>query len=274
MFVIVNVKASGKRKIRKGRTVEKVSEYFTSGGERFYVAEVLDSENGVNWDEVARFLGRHSFNILLNKNIILPENCTVGRFEPTEFKNLLIFNTLELLLKQMYLAGCRTACYINDPRGEYSQQLSKVAAYSAQTTVITSNRFRYLSQAAQVYNTFGAGVAIADRVEVNDNTAVIIDTAGTFFGRTGVVFSAFDNGITPKYTDGFNDLKAICPSFIEPVDFLGAVYELNRDKRLKNAVCRTFSDKGNDVRALELLERLVPKKTSLSKPEKSIIFSV
>ena len=270
MFVVVNVKPSGKRKIKKGRTVEKINEYFTANGERFYVADVLAGEKGVEWDEVARFLGRHSSHILLDKNIILPENTDVGRFEPVAFKNLLIFNTLELLLKQMYLAGCRTSCYINDPKGEYYPFLDKIVRYSAQTTVITTNRFRYLSRSAQIYRDYGAGITITEKTEISSDSAVVIDTAGTFFGD-GIVFSAYNNGITPKYTEGFNDLKALCPAYIEPVDFLGAVYELNRDKRLNNALCRVFSSDGTDIKALELLEMLVPKNTQ---PESSIIFSI
>lgn len=237
------------------------------------MADVYDSEKGVDWNEVARFLGRHASHILVNKNIILPENTNIGRFEPVAFKNLLIFNTLELLLKQMYLAGCRTACYINDPKGEYYSFLDKIARYSARTTVITSNRFRYMSQAAQIYSEYGAGVSVTDKAEIQSSDAIIIDTAGTFFGSKGVVFSAFGNGITPKYTEGFNNLKSLCPSYIEPVDFLGAVYELNRDKNLNTALCRTFSYEGNDIRALELLEMLVPKNNQ-SQKEPSIIFSI
>ncbi|MBQ8210128.1 MAG: hypothetical protein IJZ35_06065 [Clostridia bacterium] len=271
MFVIVNVKPSGKRKIKKGKTVEKVYDHFNAKGERFYIADVLDSEKGVDWNEVSHFLGRHASHILLNKNIILPENAPVGRFDPVAYKNLLIFNTLELLLKQMFLAGCRTSCYINDPKGDYFSFLSKVARYSARTTVITANRFRYITQAAKMYSDFGAGVSVTERAQITDDNAVVIDTAGTLFGKRGVVFSPFNNGITPKYTDGFNDLKVLCPAYIEPVDFLGAVYELNHDKRLHNAVCRTFSFEGNDIKALELLERLVPKSAA---NETSIIFTV
>ncbi len=274
LFVVVNVKDSGKRKVKRGRTVEKVNEYFTGGGERFYIADVLDSEKGVNWDEVARFLGRHSSHILINKKISLPENSAVSRFEPVKFKNVLIFNTLELLLKQMYLAGCRTVCYINDPKGDYALQLPKIAAYSAQTTVITDNRFRYLSQIAQVYDKFGAGVVLSDKADIKNSNAVVIDTAGTVFGGAGVIFSPFDNGITPKYIDSFNDIKSLCPPFLESIDFLGAVYELNREKRLNSAICRTFSHCGNDIRVLDLLERLIPRKTVKNPDEKSIIFTV
>ncbi len=273
MFVIVNVKPSGKRKIKKGRTVEKVYEYFTAKGERFYVADVLDSEKGVDWNEVAHFLGRHSSHILLNKNIILPENANVGRFEPVAFKNLLIFNTLELLLKQMYLAGCRATCYINDPKGEYYSLLDKIARYSARTTVITSDKLRYITKAAMIYDDYGAGISITERASIQSDNAVIIDTSGTFFGKRGVVFSAFDNGITPKYTDGFNELKALCPPYISTVDFLGAVYELNRDKRLDSALCRMFSFAGDDISALQILEKLVPKNIN-NERESSIIFSV
>lgn len=273
MFVIVNVKQTGKRRIKKGRTVEKVYEHFNTGGERYYIADVLAGEKGVDWDEVSRFLGRHSSRILLDKNVILPENSKVSRFEPVLFKNLLIFNTLELILKQMYLAGCRTNCYINDPKGEYFSFLPAIARYSARTTVITSNRFRYVYQAAKLYSDFGAGVSVTENADVLSDDAIVIDTAGTFFGKKGIVFSPFNNGITPKYTDGFNEFKVLCPAYIETVDFLGAVFELNQNRKLESALCRMFTLDGYDIKTVELLEQLMPanKKTD---SQTSIIFTV
>ena len=69
MFVILNVVSSGKKKTKKGKAVRKVSEFRTNGGERFYIVDVNDSANGVDWDEVAAFIGKHSSRVLAGENM-------------------------------------------------------------------------------------------------------------------------------------------------------------------------------------------------------------
>lgn len=260
LFVIINIKESGKRKIRKGRTVDKVHEYFTSGGERFYITDVFDSGVGVNWNETASFIGRHSKHVLLDRRIILPENCPVQRFTAEKYRNILLFNTVELILRQMFLAGCRPQCCIRDPKGEYAFLLDKIVRFSAQTTVITENRFRYYPQISDIYTRFGAGVTVTDKTESISTDAVIIDTAGALGINSEMLFSVDKNGFSPKYADGFNELKAMCPPYIDSVDFLGAIYEFNRDKRLESSLCRVLKRKNEDFTVSELSEMFINRK--------------
>lgn len=261
MFVVVNVKDSGKRKVRKGRTVDSVREYKTSGGERFYITDVLDSEVGVNWDETAAFIGRHSKNILLNKGIILPENCSVSRFCAHRYINILLFNTAELIFKQMYLAGCRPECVIYDPNGKYSFLLPKAARFSAQTTVITNREYVYYPVVSSLYTGMGAGVTVTDKKDALKSDSVIIDTEGSLDIDSDMLFSVSDNGITPKYAEGLNDLKALCPPYIDTIDFLGAVHQFNGDKRTENSLVRIFRRKDEDITVSCLAEEIINRKT-------------
>lgn len=265
MFVVVNVKDSGKRKIRKGRTVDSVREYKTSGSERFYIADVLDSRTGVNWNETASFIGRHSKNILLNREIILPENCSVSRFYAHKFRNILLFNTLELIFKQMYLAGCRPECVIYDPNGKYSFLLPKAARFSAQTAVITNREYVYYPVVSSLYTGLGAGVTVTDKKDALKSDAVIIDTQGTLDIDSPTLFSVSDNGITPKYAEGLNDLKALCPPYIDTIDFLGAVHQFNGDKRTENSLVRIFRHNDRDVTASEIAEDIISRKSDDSR---------
>lgn len=260
MFVVINVKDSGKRKIRKGRTVDKVHEYFTSGGEKFYITDVLDSGVGVNWNETAAFIGRHSNHVLLDRRIILPVDCPVQRFTAQKYRNILIFNTVGVILRQMFLAGCRPQSFIYDPDGEYSFLLSKIAQFSAQTTVITEKNYFYYSHVSELYTQYGAGVTVTDEIGSIPSDAVVIDTQGDMKCTSDMFFSVSDNGITPKYADGFNDIKAMCPPYIDSVDFLGAVYEYNRDKRLENSVCRIFMHNDENFSVSELSEMFINRK--------------
>lgn len=260
MFVVVNVKESGKRKIRKGRTVDRVRECRTSGGERFYIADVLDSATGVNWNETASFLGRHSKNILLNKKIFLPENCPVKRYDALRYRNILIFNTAEMILRQSFLAGCRSECVIFDRDGKYGFLLHKAARFAFHTTVVTKKEYLYFSAVSSLYKSIGASVTVTDEIAKIPPNVIVLDTDGMCNMASDFLFSVRDNGITPKYAEGLNDLKALCPEYIDSVDFLGAVYEYNRDKRPENATVRIFSNNGENITAAEIAQDLIKRK--------------
>ena len=270
LFVIVNVKESGKRKIRKGHTVDKIREYKTSGAEKFYIADIYDSQTGVNWDEVAAYLGRHSRNVLLDRNITLPSNCPVRRFQGLKYRNILIFNTAEMIFRQMYLAGCRAECVIYDPFGQYGFLLEKAARFSARTTVVTDREYMYYPVVSSLYSGIGAGVTVTQDRSLLKSDCVIIDTQGTTDTEAPLLFSVKDNGITPKYAEGLNDLKALCPPYINVIDFLAAVYQFNKDNRTTDARVRIFSRKNEDVTTTALAEEMI---NNISQHNKRILFT-
>lgn len=274
MFVILNVVNSGKKKIKKGKTVRKVSEFRTSGGERFYIVDVNDSETGVDWDDVTSFIGKHSARVLAADNISFNKECALRKFSGAKFSNILIFNTLGIMIKEMYLSGLRIKCYINDPKGNYAFLLSHIARYSAETVVITKNEYRYFSQVQALYNDIGAGVVITDRIKEAESHSIIIDTDNTFdYHGKGILFSS-SRGIMPGKTDGFDDIKRLCPSYINENLFLAAVNEFNYEKRLSRAYCSTFFKNCEEIPVSEIIENMKYRIASSPDRRKSIIFYV
>ena len=73
MFVIINIVETGKKKIKRGKTVSSVRDFHMSGGERFYIVDVCDSEKGVNWDDVSYFIGKHGKRVLMDENFSFSE---------------------------------------------------------------------------------------------------------------------------------------------------------------------------------------------------------
>lgn len=274
MFVILNIVESGKRKIKRGKTVNEVREVSTLGGERFYVVDVCDSEKGVNWDEVSYFIGKHSKKVLLDRQFCFPDFTPLTRFEPLHFKNLLLFNTLEMILREMYLSGIRIKCIINDPSAVYSSCLSKIARFSSQTTVITKYDYRYFSEIRGLYAEYGAGVTISEKIPSPDERTFILDTSCSFENKDiGYLFSA-TKGITPLTVEGFNHLKVLCPSYIDGIDFLGAVYEMNRDNSLSDAFCAEFLCNGERKTVSDMMTDLKKRLSISFDSNKSIIFYV
>ena len=274
MFVILNIVESGKRKIKKGKTVNEVREVSTPGGERFYVVDVCHSEKGVNWDEVSHFIGKHSKKVLLDRQLCFPEVAPLARFEPLHFKNVLLFNTLELILREMYLSGIKIKCIVNDPLALYSSCLSKIVRFASQTTVVTKYDYRYFSEIRGLYAEYGAGVTVSEKKPAPDARTFILDTSCSFENEgAGYLFSV-TNGITPLTVDGFNHLKVLCPSYIDNIDFLGAVYEMNRDNSLSDAFCADFLYDGERKTVSELMTGLKKQLSVSFDSNKSIIFCV
>ena len=275
MFVILNVIGSGKRKVRRGKTVDQVYEYSTGNGERFYIIDVLDSAKGVNWDDVAYFTGKHGKAVLLDRRYALPEFSPIGRFEPLHFKNVLLFNTLNSILKQLYLHGERIRCRLYDPEGLYAAHLPKLVRFACETTVVTNKDYRYFAEADSLYCDYGASVRITREKPTEDDAAIILDTVGSL-RRTdrGCLFSVAENGFTPSKTDGLQDLKTLCPPYIDPLDFLGAVYEKNHDRRPGSALCRTFRLGDQEITVPELTEQILRHRNENTGRARSIIFYV
>ena len=274
MFVILNIVESGKRKIKRGKTVNHVREVSTTGGERFYIVDVCDSAKGVNWDEVSYFIGKHSKKVLLDRQFSFPEFTPLVRFEAMHFRNLLLFNTLELILREMYLSGLKIRCIINDPLALYSSCLSKIVRFASHTTVVTNCDYRYFSEVQGLYNEYGAGVTVCDKAPVADAGTFIIDTSCSFESDDmGYLFSV-EKGIIPLTVEGFSHLKVLCPSYIDSIDFLGAVYEMNRDNSLAQAFCADFLFYGERKSVSEVMSELKKQLSASFDSNKSIIFCV
>ncbi len=240
MFVILNIKASGKRRIKKGKTVGTVREQLTYGNEKFYIADIFDSAAGVNWNEAAAFLGRHGKRVLLSRSLILPENCPLKRFSAEKYRNVLVFNSVTEIIRQLYSIGERIHCCIYDPNGAYVFMMPKIAEYAAKTTVVTNSPVLYDSAVFSIYKQTGAGITVTDSKCSLFQGDIVIDTSGLIKSDEQLVFSISNNGCFPKHTEGFNDLKSMCPPYIDPLDFLGAMYELNREYRLSRSAARVF----------------------------------
>ncbi len=274
MFVILKLVESGKKKVRKGQTVRRVTEHQTGGGERFYVVEISDSGTGVNWDEVAAFIGRHSQRVLTDRELYIPSDAPVKMFNGGKFLNILLFNTMSIILKELYMSGFRTKCYINDKEGRYSFLLPCIARYSGETVVMTKNDYRYFSQIQSIYGEFGAGVTITDGRCEPETHAFVIDADRTFlYNGKGILFSS-EAGISPCTIEGYDDIRRMCPSFVDVNDFFGAMYEMNREKRLSHAFCRTMLRENEEMSVWELVQELKIRISASPDRRKSIIFYV
>lgn len=273
MFVVLKIHRADKRTVKRGRTVHDVRLINTGAGQCFYEVTVLAGERGVNWEEVASITGNHGRHLLLPDDEILPEGCPVGRFDSSEFRNILIFNTAELILKELFFMGERMRCVVNDPDGLYSGYIRKVVRFAAHTTVITDNELRYFSAVRDIYADMGAGVTLTDNVKELHPEVLYIDTAGTLTGDGLKIFSPF-SGIYPYKADCRGGIDRCCPSYINSIDFLGAMLRLNKKSVLSQTVCRSFMLEGKPFTPYELARLIKEGENADIAHSKSIIFYV
>ena len=273
MFVVLKIQKTDKRTVKRGKTIHDVRLVSTGGGQCFYEVTALAGENGVSWAEVAAITGNHGRHLLLSDDVHLPEDCPVARFDSSHFRNILIFNTVELILKELFFMGARMRCIVNDPDGLYSEHIRKIVRFSAHTTVVTENGFRYFSAVRDIYSDMGAGVTLTDNISNISHDALCIDTSGTLRGENSRTFSPF-RGISPFRADCRGGADRFCPSYINSIDFLGAMLRLNGKTALSQAVCRSFMLDGKPFTPYELARLIKDGENADIAHSKSIIFYV
>lgn len=272
MFVILKIIRIDKRRIKKGRTINSVRIVNTGKGQCFYEIEVLSGEEGIAWSEVVNLIGRHSRNVLVPEGYILPADAPVKRFCSNEFRNILLFNTINHVFRELFYLGGRAVCVVNDPDGAYAQYLCRIVKYIPRITVVTENEFRYFPHIRNIYSDYGAGITLCDSIEKTDGNAVILDTAGTVSSCGRTVFSPV-NGFSPGRPDGFDEILGFCPDYINQTDFLAAVYRFNRMTELDGALCRTFLSAGRSFTLFETARHILNLSENAD-VNKSIIFYV
>ena len=272
MFVILKIIRTDKRRIKKGRTINSVRIVNTGKGQCFYEIEVLSGEEGIAWSEVVNLIGRHSRNVLVPEGYIPPADAPVKRFCSNEFRNILLFNTINHVFRELFYLGGRAVCVVNDPDGAYAQYLCRIVKYIPRITVVTENEFRYFPHIRNIYSDYGAGITLCDSVEKTDRNSVILDTTGTVSSCGRTVFSPV-NGFSPGRPDGFDEILGFCPDYINQTDFLAAVYRFNRMTELDGALCRTFLSAGRSFTLFETARHILNLSENAD-VNKSIIFYV
>ncbi len=274
MFVILNAVKSERRKIKSSKVILGVKEYFLDSRNKFFVVDVAQTENGVNWRDVKKFLGTHSDKVLFGKNINPPSDGSLKNIDTSEFFNVVLFNTASLLIKNMYLCGLRAKCYVNDPKGNYASLLKYIVKYSAQTVVATENEYKYYPFIRSVYADYGAAVTVSAGVAIPHGNAVVVDTAGGFCSGSALNFS-LHGGISPSEIDGLDKLKQLCPPVVDENSFLAAVYSYsNSEFDLSSAFCSHVNMGGTKISFNELAYIAKQKISAMTNSKKSIIFYV
>lgn len=208
-----------------------------------------EQKRPISWKSVASLAGGEAKSLVLPKEIELPENAPVERFDSMPFvKSIMQGSLLDVIERaKLYEKGVKIGLY--DPRGEHAEFLQLLLPVAYGVKVLTENpgSFDRIRQSelvkADLEFTPDAGElgdcpvivapdALRGELPLDDRQIVFSFERASSDCRC-LVIDDCEIGIS-------RDLAALCPEGIDPNDFLAALYEKCGIHNLSNSTVSHF----------------------------------
>lgn len=245
----------------------------TENGLPFFVLDILDGKGGINRTEIEEKCGRYVSRIVAPRNLLLPDNGRIKRFNPVTSNGLFLFNTVLETLSEIPLRPEEICITLLDRNAYISGEIRRLLPYASSIRAVTSRPERYAGICNEIYDDCGASVMVRPAYQPVSKKEIIIccDGATTEEMQNSAVFS-FRRGIhgTPRFfSDGIElseNHRKFIPENIDSVDFASAVTELCGSTEYKSSrfsqtdVNCTLCDEKSKAKCLECyLSRLFKK---------------
>lgn len=251
MFVVLNVikpcggffaRAKQKREILKAPA--KVCR--NEKGLPFFIIDVCDDKNGINWTLTAEKCGRYASRIIAPRSLALPDSSSIKRFVPSIMNSILIFNTAAEIISMAKLPPEEISITLTDRTAVHSSRVCSLLPLASCVRVITARPEKYACACSRALADYGASLVIRPSYEPSFRQDIVIccDGAAACSMNNAAVFTSkrstsgkirfFGSGtlLTPKHAE-------LIPESIDAVDFVGALTELCGSSEYKASV---FSD--------------------------------
>lgn len=238
MFVVLKTvkPEKGFSKHRKqAKTIRKTPALVckTERGLPFYVLEVLEEKNGIDWALTAEKCGRYSSRIVASHSISLPDESGLKRFIPISMNAILIFNTALKIIGNSDLPADKICITLTDRNAVMYSRICELLPFASTVRVITSHPERFASAAAKAYEDYGASLVIRSGYEPAKQPEIVICCDGAVLSsmsEAAVFVSKRKIGGKVRFSGCGVELsdyhKNIISPDIETVDFAGAITEL------------------------------------------------
>ncbi len=248
MFIILKTvqPANGffrKRRQKKNTELSEPVSYPTDNGLPFFILDVLEEKNGIDWNLVEEKCGRYVSRIVAPRNISLPDNSRLKRFVPTVSNGILIFNTAADTIKKAELSPEDFSITVADRNASLCSEIQRLIPLASCIRVITSRPERYASICQSIYDDFGASVAVRTAYEISGKPDIVIccDGATSPAMENSAVFS-FRRSVYGRLKFFGSGLKlsekheGLLPENIDSSDFASAINELCASTEYKSAI--------------------------------------
>ncbi|MBO5944696.1 MAG: hypothetical protein J6Q50_05320 [Clostridia bacterium] len=225
MFCVLNVEKKNRNFFEKifkflARDEYSIATVPVFKGAPFYMlnASVYDA---VDWERVIEHSGKCCKRLVVNGNIIIPENQGVGVFNSPILYNKVFMNTLLHIIKNNVTIKTPQNITVYDKKGVYADFLTMIVPYASQITVVTDNKDKYTKVCDKILENTGLCVSLLSdfndgTIKINiDKNVMSICTKNQFINVT-----CGENMIVN------NIYKKLLPKGVDEYTFYSALYEL------------------------------------------------
>lgn len=225
MFCVLNVEKKNRNFFEKIFKFLAQDEYSITTvpvfkGAPFYMlnASVYDE---IDWNRVIEHSGKCCKRLVLNGDIIIPENQGIGVFDSPVLYNKVFMNTLLHIIKNNTSPKNPQSITLYDEKGEYARFLTLLVPYASKLTVVTDNKEKYTKICDEILENTGLCVSLLSdfnegAIKINaDKNVMSINAKNQFINVT-----CGENIIV-------NDIyKKLLPEGVDEYTFYSALYEL------------------------------------------------
>lgn len=247
MFVVLKTVTPDKRIIKRRkqiRTIERTPATIckTDKGLPFYILEVANGKNGIDWALTSKKCGNFASRIVASHSLPLPDDSGLKRFIPISFNSILLFNTALNIIGEAKIPADKICITVTDRNAVTPSKICRLLPCSSTVRVITAHPERFACAAAKAYNDHGASLVIRSAYEPVKQPEIIICCDGAVLSSMNeaaiFVFKRKHGGKIRFCGSGIelSDYhKSLVPADIETVDFAGALTELCGSNEYKSS---------------------------------------
>ncbi len=188
-------------------------------GAPFFNLVITTSKKEINWENVIFAVGRCASRLVLNENIVIPENSNIGTFKSDTLYKKMLNNTFLKILENNHSRLHRIS--VIDENAENIDFTKNVSRYATTLNIYTFNKDKYISVCDEITDATGICPVLKNdctdseiKINTDIGAMIVCQEAGNInisAGADFVVPSVYEN---------------LLPRGVRKYDFYSALYEL------------------------------------------------
>lgn len=224
MFCVLSVKERNKTFFEKVFGKFLVDDYSVRTipvykGAPFFMLDITTSKKEINWENVILAVGKCASRLILNKDVLIPENMNIGIFKSQILYMKMMKNTILQILEnnknRLYTVS------IMDKSAENIELSKHLSQYASSMSICTVDKEKYSTVCEKITDETGMCPILTNEfndAEIKINTDTL---AMTFFdNKENINISAGVDFSVPEI------YEKLLPVGINKYDFYSALYEL------------------------------------------------
>lgn len=243
MFVIVTIDQKNHRKLPFRSNKMRSETKMVNGTQVAYIH--LDSDRKIKWKQIGLMTGGLGKKLVLSNRLELPEGSSLKSYKAKRFSELVLINTAVEILKKSKISFYNMSLGIFD-RCATRTSLAEIAVkHLPSVKIVTDYPERLKIFSKEMMSEFGAAVVISKELsslndccflvafdsietdELSKKSPIILQNVSTEESNESILIGMNEVEL-PEF------LAEDCPEDIDKIDFMSALYEINRCSNLRH----------------------------------------